>query len=44
MHKGKYVFAQLLDFLDHNDFNYLVMKYVVTNMSSSSPVITNFAY
>lgn len=27
MHKGKYVFSQLLDFLDRNDFNYLVRKY-----------------
>ena len=27
MHKGKYVFAQLLDFLDRNDFNYLSRKY-----------------
>ena len=27
MHKGKYVFAQLLDFLDRNDFNYLARKY-----------------
>ncbi|HIT47194.1 MAG TPA: DUF4372 domain-containing protein [Candidatus Cryptobacteroides merdipullorum] len=27
MHKGKYVFSQLLDFLDRNDFNYLAMKY-----------------
>ena len=27
MHKGKYVFSQLLDFLDRNHFNYLVCKY-----------------
>ena len=27
MNKGKYVFSQLLDFLDRNDFNYLVRKY-----------------
>ena len=27
MHKGKYVFSQLLDFLDRNDFNYLAKKY-----------------
>lgn len=27
MNKGKYVFSQLLDFLDRNDFNYLTMKY-----------------
>ena len=27
MHKGKYVFSQLLDFLDCNDFNYLASKY-----------------
>ena len=27
MHKGKYVFSQLLDFLDRNHFNYLVRKY-----------------
>ena len=27
MHKGKYVFTQLLDFLDRNDFNYLARKY-----------------
>ena len=27
MHKGKYVFSQLLDFLDRNDFNYLARKY-----------------
>ena len=27
MHKGKYVFPQLLDFLDRNHFNYLVRKY-----------------
>ena len=27
MHKGKYVFSQLLDFLDRNDFNYLSRKY-----------------
>lgn len=27
MHKGKYVFYQLLDFLDRNGFNYLARKY-----------------
>lgn len=27
MNKGKYVFSQLLDFLDRNDFNYLARKY-----------------
>ena len=27
MNKGKYVFSQLLDFLDRNDFNYLAKKY-----------------
>lgn len=27
MGKGKYVFSQLLDFLDRNHFNYLVRKY-----------------
>lgn len=27
MHKGKYVFSQLLDFLDRNDFNYPARKY-----------------
>ena len=27
MHKGKYVFSQLLDFLDRNHFNYLARKY-----------------
>lgn len=27
MHKGKYVFSQLLDFLDRNAFNYLARKY-----------------
>ena len=27
MHKGKYVFSQLLDLLDRNDFNYLSRKY-----------------
>ncbi len=27
MHKGKYVFAQLLDFINRNDFNYLARKY-----------------
>ena len=27
MRKGKYVFSQLLDFLDRNHFNYLVRKY-----------------
>jgi hypothetical protein len=27
MHNGKYVFSQLLDFLDRNDFNYLARKY-----------------
>ena len=27
MHKGKYVFSQLLDLLDRNDFNYLARKY-----------------
>ena len=27
MHKGKYVFSQLLDFLDRNGFNYLARKY-----------------
>ena len=27
MHKGKYVFSQLLDFLDRNDFKYLTRKY-----------------
>ena len=27
MNKGKYVFSQLLDFLDRSDFNYLARKY-----------------
>ncbi len=27
MHKGKYVFSRLLDFLDRNGFNYLARKY-----------------
>ena len=27
MHKEKYVFSQLLDFLDRNEFNYLARKY-----------------
>lgn len=27
MNKGKYVYSQLLDFLDRNDFNYLARKY-----------------
>ena len=27
MGNGKYVFSQLLDFLDRNHFNYLVRKY-----------------
>lgn len=27
MHKGKFVFSQLLDFLNRNDFNYLARKY-----------------
>ena len=27
MHKGKYVVAKLLDFIDRNDFNYLTRKY-----------------
>lgn len=27
MHKGKYVFSQLLDFLNRNGFNYLTRKY-----------------
>ena len=27
MHKGKYVFSRLLNFLDRNDFNYLTRKY-----------------
>lgn len=27
MHNGKYVFSQLLDFLNRNDFNYLAKKY-----------------
>lgn len=27
MHKGKYVFSQLLYFLDRNDFNYHAWKY-----------------
>lgn len=27
MHKGKFVFSQLLGFIDRNDFNYLVRKY-----------------
>ena len=27
MHNGKFVFSQLLDFLDRNDFNYLARKY-----------------
>ena len=27
MNKEKYVFSQLLDFLDRNDFNYLARKY-----------------
>ena len=27
MNKGKYVFSQLLDFLDRNNFNYLARKY-----------------
>lgn len=28
MHKDKYVFAQLVSFLDRNKFNYIVCKYV----------------
>lgn len=28
MHKDKYVFAQLVEFLDRNHFNYLVRKYL----------------
>ncbi len=27
MNKVKYVFSQLLDFLDPNDFNYITRKY-----------------
>ena len=27
MHKDKYVFAQLVQFMDRNHFNYLVRKY-----------------
>ncbi|MBW4762093.1 DUF4372 domain-containing protein [Prevotella melaninogenica] len=27
MHKDKYIFAQLVSFLDRNHFNYLVRKY-----------------
>ena len=27
MNRGKYVFSQLLDFLDRNDFNYITRKY-----------------
>ena len=27
MHKDKYVFAQLVPFLDRNKFNYIVCKY-----------------
>ncbi|TKG84744.1 DUF4372 domain-containing protein, partial [Puteibacter caeruleilacunae] len=27
MHKDKYVFAQLVSFLDRNKFNYIVRKY-----------------
>ena len=42
MHKGKYVFSQLLDFLERNDFNYLARKYEVTNMSSILPATTSF--
>ncbi|MBE6337092.1 MAG: DUF4372 domain-containing protein, partial [Lentimicrobiaceae bacterium] len=28
MHKDKFVFAQLVEFLDRNHFNYLVRKYL----------------
>jgi hypothetical protein len=28
MHKDKYVFAQLVEFLDRNHFDYLVRKYL----------------
>ena len=27
MNRGKYVFAQIFDFVSHNDFNKLVKKY-----------------
>ena len=31
MHKGKYVFSQLLDFLDRNNFNYIARDRLCTH-------------
>ena len=44
MNNRKYVFSQLLDFLDRNDFNYLVESMVATSMSSNLPVTTSLLY
>lgn len=40
MNKGKYVFSQLLDFLDRNDFNYLARKYGDDKYVKQLPAIT----
>ena len=38
MHKDKFVFAQLTQFLDRNHFNYLVKSIVATSISRAIPV------
>lgn len=40
MNKGKYVFSQLLDFLDRNDFNHLARKYGGDKYVKRLPAIT----
>ena len=42
MNKDKYVFAQLIEFLNNDKFRRLVDKYDGTVMSSISPAGTNF--
>lgn len=42
MKKDKYVFAQLIEFLNDDKFHHLVDKYSENNMSSISLARTNF--
>ena len=44
MNKNKYVFAQLVEFLDKDKFRHLVDKYMAIGMSSHSRAGTNFLH
>ena len=50
MHKDKFVFTQLVQFMDRNHFNYLVRKYdgdryiFLTNNMESSPLLISEFY